>query len=117
MMPDDICAIESFLKSSRSLLQSDTFADGENPQLPAPHIGEVLSRQGSPSGDVDPQHEGGEERSFSPPVADSPRDSRGDDEEHFDVEALDEEMISPEQDREALAEMYHVSRTWAEQVS
>ena len=86
--------------------QSDTFADGEKPESPAPHVGEVLSREGSPSG----QRAAEEGRTFTPPVADSPRESHG--EEHFDVEALEETIISPEQDREALVEMYHVRMSY-----
>lgn len=88
--------------------QSDTFADGEKPESPAPHIGEVLSREGSPSGNADQPVLEEEDRLFSPPIADSPRESHG--EEQFDDEALVDEITSPEQDREALAEMYHVSQ-------
>ena len=91
--------------------QSDTFADGEKPESPAPHVGEVLSRGGSP-GAGGKTVEDAEERQFTPPVADSPRERESQPaEEHFDVEALEEEILSPEQDREALVEMYHVSQT------
>lgn len=48
----------------------------------------------------------GEERSFTPPVAESPREDE--DEEQLDTHEHEEDMMSPEQDREALVEMYHV---------
>lgn len=83
--------------------QSDTFADGEQPQSPAPHIGEVLSQPASPREEEQGEHG----HTFTPPEALSPRDSH--DGEHMDMDALEEEMMSPEQDREALTEMYHVS--------
>ena len=70
-------------------------------------MGEVLSREGSRAETREQQGVEDGERAFSPPVADSPRESHV--EEQFDVGALEEEIISPEQDREALVEMYHVS--------
>ena len=71
----------------------------------------MLSRGGSP-GAGNKTAEDAEERQFTPPVADSPRERESQPaEEHFDVEALEEEILSPEQDREALVEMYHVSHT------
>lgn len=74
-------------------------------------MGEVLSRGGSP-GAGSKTAEDAEERQFTPPVVDSPRERESQPaEEHFDVEALEEEILSPEQDREALVEMYHVSHT------
>ena len=71
----------------------------------------MLSRDGSP-GAGSKTAEDAAERQFTPPVADSPRERESQPaEEHFDVEALEEEILSPEQDREALVEMYHVSHT------
>lgn len=84
-------------------LKSDTFTDGEKPESPAPHIVEKLSRDGSPA----PADGEAETKPTSPPVADSPREDEHI-EEGFDVEALEEDIMSPEQDREALVEMYQV---------
>lgn len=85
-----------------NFIQSDTFADGEKPESPAPHVGEVLSREGSPKPAAEEEH------AFTPPVPESPREeAEGDG--TFDVQDLEEEIISPEQDRETLVEMYHVS--------
>lgn len=53
-----------------------------------------------------------EERAFTPPVPKSPREE-DEGEEQLDVHELEEEMISPEQDREALVEMYHVGLHFA----
>lgn len=81
--------------------QSDTFADGEKAESPAPHVGEILSREGSPR-PVEMQ-----DGTFTPPRAETPREEHT--EEMFDVNDLEAEIMSPEQDREGLVEMYHVS--------